>query len=126
MEMTKPEMGAGDRECVLSASNRATEALSDYIQRALSVNADRISHLNDLNTAAYNKYMKIAEATKSFKEKMIPVNEQCLVLAKHLEMLDKILESVSDMEKRVVQLDNLVTGLEEKYKRPHGSKPDCD
>ncbi|VDK38214.1 unnamed protein product, partial [Taenia asiatica] len=76
------------------------------------VNADRISHLNDLNTAAYNKYSKIAEATKSFEEKMTPINEQCLLLAKHLEMLDKILENVGDMERRVAQLDGLVTKLE--------------
>ncbi|KAL5106647.1 hypothetical protein TcWFU_002514 [Taenia crassiceps] len=123
--MTDSQVGTADRECVPSTTEKAAEALSDYVQRALSVNADRISHLNDLNTAAYHKYSKIAEAAKSFQEKMTPVNEQCLALAKHLEMLDRILENVGDMERRVAQLDGLVTKLEEKCKHQQGNKLTC-
>lgn len=46
------------------------------------VNAYRITHLNELNEAAYKKYEKIADATKAFREKLVPINEQCKNSAK--------------------------------------------
>ena len=46
-------------------------------------NTDRIYHLNDLNTAAYKKYSKIAETSRAFSEKIGPANEKC----KHFKIL---------------------------------------
>ncbi len=104
---------------------------------SFAANTDGILHLNDLNTAALAKYGKIAEATKSFAEKVAPTNEQCMhltlffffkllvivlvftllywfldvQLAEQLKMIDKIMEYIPALEAKVSQLDEIVSRL---------------
>nr|CDS29513.1 WD40 repeat domain containing protein [Hymenolepis microstoma] len=93
------------------SSERVIASLTDYIQNGLLVNTCRISHVNELNKAAFRKYEKIAEATKSFHEKIEPLNEECIAIGEQLSALDKILDNITDMEIQVSELNSLVTSL---------------
>ncbi|VUZ52454.1 unnamed protein product [Hymenolepis diminuta] len=104
------------------STEKAIAPLTEYIQKNLFVNTYRISHLNELNKAAYKKYEKIAEATKSFQEKVDPLNEGCIALDEQLSALDKILENIAGMETRVAELNSLVTSLEGRFKNQQNGK----
>ncbi|TPP63038.1 Bloc1s2 protein [Fasciola gigantica] len=100
-----------------AVTQRAFDAINDYLQCDMDSILLDFSVLTRMNQAATERYAELNATANDITRKLVGVNERYLLLRSSLTKIDQFDASISALEQAAAELDNETRLLEQKFGR---------